>query len=114
MGWTFIENVSCEDIVRMIIAPEQNEVRHRETLHHSLVDDVLWSVVEITDKRNNQRERHIECHLLEANGRSYGYKGMCEAVHPFYYTCPLAYLAMAPVANADWRAKVKHYHRSAA
>lgn len=32
-------------------------------------------------------------------------------MHPYYYSCPLQYLDLAPVANADWRARVQVYHR---
>jgi hypothetical protein len=34
---------------------------------------------------------------------AWGYKEMCESMHPYYYGCPLSYLDMAPVANQEWR-----------
>ena len=31
-------------------------------------------------------------------------------MHPYYYTCPLSYLDLAPEQSADWRAGVRAYH----
>ena len=33
-----------------------------------------------------------------------------ESMHPYYYTCPLSYLDLAPEQSADWRAGVRAYH----
>jgi hypothetical protein len=36
---------------------------------------------------------------------------MSEQVHPYYYSCPLAYLDMVPeVKCEEWRALVREYH----
>ncbi|WP_240754701.1 hypothetical protein [Parasulfuritortus cantonensis] len=40
----------------------------------------------------------------------WGYKDLCESMGPYYYTCPLSYLDMVPVANADWRGQVRAWH----
>jgi hypothetical protein len=44
------------------------------------------------------------------NGYGWGYKDMAEEMHPFFYSCPLGYLALVPVACAEWREGVKTYH----
>lgn len=73
---------------------------------------VLWSVVEITDKQAHRSKRVIVCHLLaRQKDCGWGYKDIDESMHPYHYSCPLSYLDMAPVANADWRAGVQAYHR---
>lgn len=113
MGWLFTHGASKADVVRELIASQENDTRQWETLAHCVRGNVLWSVVEITDKTANRSSRVIVCHLL-ANERGYGwgYKDMDESVHPFYYSCPLTYLDMAPVANAEWREAVKAFHRN--
>jgi len=113
MGWLFTHGASKADIVQRLTAPEENDTRRWETLAHCVRGNVLWSVVEITVKQENRRQRVIVCNLLASDrGYGWGYKDMDESVHPFYYSCPLKYLDMAPVANADWRAEVQAYHRN--
>jgi len=53
----------------------------------------------------------IGCHLLESEGREWGYKFLVEAEHPYYYSCPLRYLDMAPQRCATWRARVHAFHQ---
>lgn len=31
-------------------------------------------------------------------------------MHPYYYSCPLSYLDLAPEQSAEWRAGVRAYH----
>ena len=52
----------------------------------------------------------IGCHLLESEGREWGYKFLVEAEHPYYYSCPLRYLDMAPVQSSEWRERVHRFH----
>jgi hypothetical protein len=54
--------------------------------------------------------RYIGCHLLESSGGEWGYKSLDESVHPYYYSCPLRYLDMAPVRSSEWREGVRAYH----
>lgn len=112
MGWLFIRAARKADIIRKLVAPEEDETRRWETIAHSVRGNVLWAVIEITCKLENRRRRFIACNLLSREkGCGWGYKAMDESMHPYYYSCPLKYLDMAPVANADWRAGVRsHYH----
>lgn len=74
---------------------------------------ILWSVWEntITDGEQVETRRYIYCDILQyRKGDGWGNKAMSESVHPFYYSCPLGYLKMAPVACQAWRDKVQEYH----
>lgn len=78
---------------------------------------VLYIVRESTSEDKEgvvERKRWIEVNLLkfyrDRGLVSWGYKPMEEGVHPYYYSCPLKYLAMVPeVASAEWREGVVNY-----
>ncbi len=75
---------------------------------------VLWSVWETTEKFRQEHPEHppraISCDLLEYRDGMWFHKPLCEQSHPYYYSCPLGYLDMVPVANAEWRESVRKYH----
>jgi len=113
MGWLFTRNAGKAEIIQHLIAPEEDAVRRRATLAHCMRGNVLWAVVEITCKQENRRRRFIACYLLaKEKDCGWGYKMLEESMHPYYYTCPLRYLEMAPVTNADWRTGVHAWHRN--
>src|SRR3546814_16245151 len=62
------------------------------------------------DLSPGQSLRYIRCDLLECSGGQWGYKPLDESMHPYYYSCPLSYLDLAPEQSADWRAGVRAYH----
>jgi hypothetical protein len=79
---------------------------------------VLWAVWERTFQKDGQivepTERWITCDLLRyQKDYGWGYKDMDESMHPYFYSCPLGYLAMVPIdqfgGNADWRQGVQEY-----
>lgn len=115
MGWLF-NHSSRSELIRSLIQSEDNEFFHRETLKHALRGNVLWSVVRITAKQDlnhlstGQATNVICCDLLQGSGSEWGYKSLSEDVHPFYYSCPLSYLSLAPVLSSDWREGVRTYH----
>jgi hypothetical protein len=76
--------------------------------------DVLWRVMR-REKANGEVTTFIGCDLLEPPGwgGGWGYKDMTESMHPYYYSCPLEYLAMAPAACPAWREKVYEHHGKA-
>ncbi len=115
MGWLFRSGYTKSDWIKALIKTEEDEQRRRVHLCHCVRGNVLWSVVEITEKQNNDRRiRYIACDLLASHGDGYGwgYKDMCESVEPFQYSCPLRYLEMVPeVTNALWRERVRLYHQ---
>jgi hypothetical protein len=75
---------------------------------------VLWSVREFTYEKDGnvfESNRYICCDLLHfRKDDGWGYKDMSESMHPYYYSCPLKYLDMVPVANEEWRENVRKYH----
>lgn len=111
MGWDFTQNASKSDIVHQLTKNWENELYSCTCLRHSLVGSVLWSVWDRKNKSTNQTERYINCDLIQKQKDfGYGYKGMSESMHPYYYSCPLSYLNMTPVASQEWRDKVREYH----
>lgn len=111
MGWLFTQSATKADIINNLIAAEENDTRRWETLRHCVRGNVLWAVVEITYKDDRPPKRFIGCYLLaKEDGYGWGYKDMEESMYPYYYSCPLKYLDMVPVANADWRVEVRKHH----
>jgi hypothetical protein len=66
--------------------------------------NVLWTVW------TSPSGAFIGCDLMATHGGDWGYKDMEESMGPCYYTCPLGFLAMAPVASESWREQVRAYH----
>lgn len=111
MGWLFTSGATRSKIVNENTQPWENDKTIAKCLTYCLRGNCLWMVWELTDKATGKTEKYIGLDLLQAQrGYGWGYKGMSESVHPYYYTCPLSYLSMVPVANAEWRAKVLLYH----
>ncbi|MFO6370232.1 hypothetical protein, partial [Pseudomonas aeruginosa] len=89
-----------------------------KVIAHALRGNVLWSVTQVTAKADGvhrdlapgQSLRYIRCDLLQRSGGQWGYKPLDESMHPYYYSCPLSYLDLAPEQSADWRAGVRAYH----
>lgn len=111
MGWLFIYGATKRDLIVKLTSPEENATRRWEPLAHSLRGNVLWAVVELTDKTDQSRKRFIACYLLRSSrSDGWGYKEMEESMGPNYYSCPLKYLEMVPEANAAWREAVREHH----
>ena len=116
MGWTFIRT-SRDQLIGWLIAPQETDRARSEIIDHTLVGDVLWSVVRVTAKQAGvmnlaagESYCFIDCHLLEPSGNAWGYKSLEESMHPYHYSCPLRYLDMAPMQCATWRARVHSFH----
>lgn len=113
MGWLFLNGISKKDLIRELqqrSTQEDGNIK-REVLSSCVRGNVLWSVVEVTNKEKSTTHRFIGCDLLRSDSEGWGYKDMDESVHPFYYSCPLKYLEMAPVVDCEeWRVKVREYH----
>lgn len=104
MGFMFTQGATKKDVIKAITAPYTSANSLRVvTLLQCLRGNVLWTVHETT-----LGERWIGCYLLGAErGFGWGYKGMDESMHPYYYTCPLSYLEMAPPTCKEWREGVR-------
>ncbi len=117
MGWYFSSRSRSELIVELIAAQETERIC-AQVIAHALRGNVLWSVVEMTakvegvhrDLRPGQCLRIIRCDLLERRADQWGYKPLDESMHPYYYSCPLSYLDLAPEQCGKWRAGVRAYH----
>lgn len=81
---------------------------------------VLYAVRETSYTKDGQpirpSERWIQVDALHywKKMEGWGYKDMDESMGPYYFSCPLGYLAMVPqVASEDWRDSVRKYHADA-
>lgn len=96
MGWDFTDGYSKKDVIADIVKTA--------AIAHTVKGNVLWTVEEFKDTK------FIGCYLLGSSKGNWGYKDMTESMHPYYYTCPLSYLEMVPVACPEWRDAVVAYH----
>lgn len=125
MGWSFPCN-PCQksDTVKSrtrdgVYTSENGTTYDRKCAAHCVVGNTLWTVWHVTvtePGKAPRRDDYIGCDMLafDKTCRSWGYKDLCESMHPYIYNCPLAYLAMAPEASAEWRAGVRAWHAARA
>jgi len=116
MGWYFSRQTR-DQLISELIEPQESERARSEVLAHTLRSNVLWWVVRVTAKQAGvldlavgESTTFIRCDLLKGSGGEWGYKPMDESMHPYYYSCPLRYLEMAPVRSAEWREEVRAHH----
>jgi len=83
----------------------------RKVIAHALRGSVLWTVNQITHRETGDTIVFIGCDLLRKDGEWCGYKDMDETTGPYYYSCPMKFLGMAPERNPVWRERVREYHR---
>ncbi len=102
MGFDYTQGATKKDIIARIV--EQSKATA-----HTVKGNVLWTV------EPSNGTPLIGCYLLgSSRGFGYGYKDMCESMHPYYYSCPLSYLEKAPETCPEWRAGVRKFHATAA
>jgi hypothetical protein len=115
MGWIFMP-VSREELILRLIAPRDDGQIFVETLAHEVQDEMLWSVERFTARQKTsfleagQSRNVIAAYLLDSHRDHWGYKALEEAMHPFYYSCPLLFLDLAPEQCPAWRKGVRKYH----
>ena len=80
---------------------------------------MLWSLVLVNAKvdgvaglKAGESTYLIRCDLLEGSHNGWGYKGRDESMHPYYYSCPLEYLEIAPDVSPGWRKRVREHHQA--
>jgi hypothetical protein len=111
MGWLFTQGQTRAGLIEELTRGSENEHAKWTFLKRYCSGNVLWTVTEITRKDNGQTDRFIGCFLLDRKkDYGWGYKDMEESMGPFYYSCPLSFLDMVPVANEEWRKGVREYH----
>ncbi len=119
MGWTY-GWFSKKEIIADRIETREYDGRRRDCIKHcyrgNAHSGVLWTVWVITEVDTMEvLDSYIGCDKLKCyrvprGSHEWGYKDMCESMGPYYYSCPLSYLEMVPVASEEWRQKVREYH----
>lgn len=112
MGTYFTKGANKAAIVAECIESWETDACRATCLQHCVRGECLWSVWRYFDKAANAAETIIKLDLLQSDPYGWGYKPMDESVHPYYYSCPLSYLEMAPPVNEQWRANVRAFHKS--
>ncbi len=109
MGWTFTQGAKKQDIVNRLIKPWESAETKAETLAYKVVGKTRWTVSKRTKKADGKVDLFSGCYLLDSDN-GWGYKDMCESMHPYNYDCPLKFLDMVPVACQEWRDGVVAWH----
>ena len=118
MGWLFTE-LDRDALIRELTLPCDGERSCSKVVQHLYErrESVLWSLVHLTAKvdgvaglKAGESTYYIRCDLLERGPRGWGFKGLDESMHPYFYGCPLEYLRVAPEMSPAWRQKVRAYH----
>lgn len=128
MGWLFKEGCSRREMIaertkEWEITRDDGTLIKSVCLAHcyrgGVFSGVLWSAWERNfvkaDKQVEPTQRWIACDLLRhQRGYGWGYKDMEESMHPYFYSCPLKYLALVPIeqygGHVEWREHVRSYH----
>ncbi|MCP5348799.1 MAG: hypothetical protein H7A04_18255 [Pseudomonadales bacterium] len=116
MGWYYSRQTRAQ-LIQELIQPQEGERAYYDVIAHALRGNVLWSVVRITAKQAGifgldigETTSFIRCDLLQGSGGEWGHKPLEESMHPYYYSCPVRYLDMAPEQCREWREGVRDYH----
>jgi hypothetical protein len=109
MGWTSYSNYSKSDVINDI------KTMYPADMQWSLVGNNLWGL--FTAIRETERvkvgEKVILLYRLSSFGKNgYGYKDMCESMHPYQYNCPLKFLKESVVECQEWRDNVVKFHEN--
>jgi hypothetical protein len=129
MGWLFKSGCSRRDLIAERTedwgrTAQDGLVVKTTCLAHcyrgGVFSGVLWTVWGRSFTKDSVEvqltERWIGCDLLRSQtGFGWGYKDMDESMGPYFFSCPLKYLHLAPIekfgGNAEWRAIVHRYHQ---
>lgn len=120
MGW-YYGHTSRKNLVSELTSGFTRGNNHIACVKHcyrgNAFRGVLWSVWErrlCVGVGSRVEGTWIKCDLMECVGGEWGYKPMEECMGPFYYSCPLGYLALvpddSPGTNPEWREGVRAYH----
>ena len=128
MGWTYPYVSSRKQLIEQRVQPwdrENNGITITTTcLAHCFrggrFSGVLWATWERTFLKHGESaepaQRWITCDLIRCHAGEWGYKDMDESMPPYYYSCPLKYLALVPIdqygGHAEWREMVRQHHEN--
>lgn len=124
MGWLFTPGQTRKELVARRTTGWNHSTPEGVTLKSTCLkhcyrggafSGVLWTIWERTFEKDGAAvqpaQRWIGCDLLRFyREEGWGYKDMAEEMGPYVYSCPLGYLTIVPVADADWRYGVRAYH----
>lgn len=105
MGWDSNYNwFTKSDVVNDLnkISPPNKLIASHST------HGILWQVVEIVQP-SGKIVNIIVCNLIEKRDGKFWVKTLDESSHPYYYSCPMNFLALAPIQSKEWREKVINY-----
>ena len=120
MGWLFTR-LDRDALIRELTLPTDDERYRSQVVRHryDAKESVLWSLVLVNAKvdgvaglKAGESTYLIRCDLLEGSHNGWGYKGLDESMHPYYYSCPLEYLEIAPDVSPGWRKRVREHHQA--
>ena len=112
MGWTYPYHTEKKsDLINQIMRDLtwENEKFKTYPVKKCVRGNVLWVLAESKSKLDDTSEKFILCYVMEKYN-TWGYKDMDESMHPYYYSCPLSYLELAPEKNREWRNGVRSHH----
>ena len=111
MGWSYYRNYTKAQLIEHLTKSHESVDFQYTCIKKCLKGNALWTVWDMKSKESDDKnKRVIELLLVSRHDNEWGYKGISESAGPFYYSCPLSYLDMVPVADAQWREQVKAYH----
>jgi hypothetical protein len=111
MGWTVPGNIRTKADMIAYLKRNSNDGTHT-LLASAVVGSSFWYVSEYTNE-HGERRRFIGVDVMQTGTREdpdWAYKPMSESCGPVVCDCPLRFLAMAPEANPEWRARVREHH----
>lgn len=104
MGW-YGDDCTRADKIKMLTQSSRESCKCvKHCYRGNSFRGVLWSVWE------DSNGRFINCDVLEYRHGQWMHKPICEEMHPYYYSCPLGYLQLAPATCKEWREQVVKYH----
>jgi hypothetical protein len=115
MGWTSIPGYTKSQIIREVTRTGPNS----ELVETSVKGNCVWMVSRIYHPDGTLKSQGIILYLLEKLDGDWGYKGIDETSHPYYYSVPKSWLKRYPLigdfcdrskeSSAEWRAKVRSH-----
>lgn len=107
MGWDSSESWKTKSAV---VAEIKSDLSSQyDLLGFKSTKTGVWAVVSPRVATGEMASPFILVFLIEKqNGRFYS-KDMTESCYPYYYDCPLSFLALATPTSAAWREKVAEY-----
>lgn len=115
MGWSY-GHTTKKALIADITKPYRGRVCLAHCYRGNNFKGIVWSVWETEGllEVNPRTSRYIVCDLLECVQQEWGHKTLFESCGPYYYSCPLSYLALVSQdryeVNEEWRNSVYSRH----